>query len=386
MNGPEREKNWTSAPQTCTNWWYELEQMANPIFDEGPFGVSLFFPDWQSWSGRNWCGAALRRGALRFRGVSVFVPDWQSWSDRDWCGALSFRGVSLFVPGWQSWSGRDWCGAAWRGALSFRWVSSFVPDWQSCSGKDWCGASWCGALSFCGVSLSNEQSRLGSGRDDSIFVPLLCRQKPPSICLLWRVDIYILLLRCKRDWRPYILLRTRLPWKRPGRAPRPRRKSGNYFLTSIMIAKHGGQHGNKRHEMSTCLKTLWDVHLKLSENKVQVSWPQFVRDAFHFDVGTVQRSSPRSHLFSKSTPRLAIQCKPVWSCTRDAFLLQRSVFCPFTHSRNYYFTIVFNDLISLFLICTCGSSFTFNCVVSRKSIWALSYIMQPEQMSHWKRE
>ena len=27
-----------------------------------------------------------------------------------------------------------------------------------------------------------------------------------------------------------------------------------------------------------------DAHLELSENKVQVSWPQFVQDAFHFDV------------------------------------------------------------------------------------------------------
>ena len=45
MNGPESEKNWTSAPQMYTNRWYfgdKLEQMASPIFDEGPDRVSMF--------------------------------------------------------------------------------------------------------------------------------------------------------------------------------------------------------------------------------------------------------------------------------------------------------------------------------------------------------
>ena len=114
------------------------------------------------------------------------------------------------------------------------------------------------------------------------------------ICLLWRVDIHILFLRFKRDWRPYRLYSTEneVISSVPQSASRSQRKSKNYFLTSVMIANHDGQHGNTRHEMSTCPKIFWDVRLAVRKEGAGELAP-IRTGCFHFDLQQFYPFTPK---------------------------------------------------------------------------------------------
>ena len=115
------------------------------------------------------------------------------------------------------------------------------------------------------------------------------------ICLLlWRVDIHILFLRFKRDWRPYRLYSTEneVISSVPQSASRSQRKSKNYLLTSVMIANHDGQHGNTRHEMSTCPKIFWDVRLAVRKQGAGELAP-IRTGCFHFDLQQFYPFTPK---------------------------------------------------------------------------------------------
>ena len=102
------------------------------------------------------------------------------------------------------------------------------------------------------------------------------------ICLLLRVDIHILFRRFRRDWRPYRLYSTEneVISSVQQSASRSQRKSKNYFLTSVMIANHGDQHGKLRDTKCRPVRRYSGMSVLLSEKKVQVSWPKFVQDVF----------------------------------------------------------------------------------------------------------
>ena len=114
------------------------------------------------------------------------------------------------------------------------------------------------------------------------------------ICLLWRLDIHILFLRFKRDWRPYRLYSTEneVISSVPQSASRSQRKSKNYFLSSVMIANHDGQHGNTRHQMSTCPKIFWDVRLAVRKQGAGELAP-IRTGCFHFDLQQFYPFTPK---------------------------------------------------------------------------------------------
>ena len=206
--------------------------------------------------------------------------------------------------------------------------------------------------------LSNEQSRLGSGREDSTFAP----SSVPSEAV-----VYLSVVKSRYSYfAPEVQARLKAVsiiscWERG-------------YLESVR-AEHRGLGESQG---TTSWRALWSQNMAasaeirdtkcrpvwrhsgmpiLNDQKTRCRWVGPIRTGW-FSLwrtdGTTEFT--KISLFSKSTSRLAIQCKPVWSCTRDAFLLQRSVFCPFTHSRNYLcyhrmqrFNIIFSDLYMWFL-------------------------------------
>ena len=150
--------------------------------------------------------------------------------------------------------------------------------------------------------LSNQQSRLGSGRDDSIFVPLLCRRKPPSICLLWRVNIHILLLRCKRDWRPYLLYSSEneVTLKASQGVPAKHRGLGESRGTTSW-----SQNMTASAEIrDTKCRPVWrhsGMPILNDQKQGEGELAPIRKDAFHFDVRMVRRVHQDFLVFQKYT-------------------------------------------------------------------------------------